>query len=89
MKLPEFENYSGPNALRFDLGNALTVWFSYKTPVAYSFNACTPVVKHNDWNRTTAKHLYAIDGGDKSTRVTGEHFERLLAEVVKNCEVTL
>jgi hypothetical protein len=85
MNLPTFETYcantTAANALRFDLG-PVTVWYSYQTPVAFSRDGCTPTVRWNDWGRTTGKHLNAIDGGDKGARVTGAHFEALLAEVL-------
>lgn len=84
--LPSFESYGnyssnnyGVNSLRFDSPH-ITVWFSYKTPVAFYTVETGRVVRENDWSTTTGKHLNWIDNGDKKTRVDGETFERMLAE---------
>lgn len=83
--LPTWENYcdntTPGNALLFDLGGIL-VWFSYKTPVAFSAG-CGRVVRENDWGPTTGKHLNAIDGGDKKARIPGHAFEELLAQTLQ------
>lgn len=76
-QLPTFEFYCGSNALRFDYGNGLTVWFSYQTPVAFARDG-RKVVRENDWSNTTGKHLNSIDGGDKDSRIPGKDFENLL-----------
>lgn len=73
-------NY-GINALRLDVG-PLTVWFSYKTPVAFHAPGCPRVVRHNAWGPTTGRHLKAIDGG-RGERVDDETFERLWARHVE------
>ena len=70
------------NALCFDLGG-VTVWFSYRTPVAFQVGASEPVVRQNAWGPTTGKHLNAIDGGDKRARVSGEQFQAALAKALK------
>lgn len=85
-QLPTFDTYcdntTPGNALVFDLGSGLRVWYSYKTPVAF----CVPgpgavVVRENVWGPTTGKHLNAIDGGGpaKKARVGGADFEARLA----------
>ena len=71
-------NY-GAHCLRVDLPN-VTVWFSYKTMVAFRVRGHERVVRENSWGPTTGKHLNAIDGGDKKARVSGEEFERLWNE---------
>lgn len=80
MNLPEWSVYcehtEAVNALRFDLGS-LTVWFSYKTPVAFLKRGAL-LVRKNEWGSTTGKHLNAIDRGAKNSRVLGCHFERQL-----------
>ncbi len=80
--LPTFDVYcdntTGHNALVFDLGNGLRVWFSYQTPVAFKDGPFPLVVRENDWGPTTGKHLNAIDQ-DKKSRVSGEVFEELLS----------
>ena len=70
-------------------GETLTVWFSYKTPVAFYSHATGKVVRENDWGPTTGKHLNWIDGGDKKSRVSSEKFEELWQQVQGLKEVTL
>jgi hypothetical protein len=53
----------------------LTVWFSYKTPVAFQVDGKSLVIRQNDWSATTGKHLNKIDH-DKSKRISGEKFEK-------------
>jgi len=96
--LPIWETYcdntTAANALVFDLG-AVRVYFSYKTPVAYStteadlVTGMRLVVRENDWNNTTGKHLNAIDGGSKeakSKRIPGDVFETRLRSVLERLE---
>ena len=54
-----------------------TVWFSYKTPVAFQKDGPI-VVRQNDWGPTTGKHLKYIDDGRKENRVSGTEFEKML-----------
>jgi hypothetical protein len=89
MMLPTWSVYcsntTSTNALCFDLGR-LTVWFSYKTPVAFRPNVGPRqplLVRENDWGSTTGKHLNAIDGGDKKSRIPGEKFEELLKALLE------
>lgn len=81
MQLPGWDVYckntTGQNALRFDLGD-VTVWYSYKTIVAFRDSFGKRYVRQNDWGPTTGKHLNAIDGGDKKARIPGDEFERKL-----------
>jgi len=86
-KLPTiapYRNYSssnyGAHCLKVETPG-LTVWFSYQTPVAFETPSKPRVVRRNDWGPTTGKHLNAIDGGDKKSRVDGQTFERLFAEI--------
>lgn len=90
MELPTIESYGnysssnyGAHALRVDVGD-LTVWFSYKTPIAFRKLGADRVVRQNDWKQTTGKHLNAIDGGDKKARVSSEEFERLFSEAMNS-----
>ena len=87
IELPTWESYGnyasknyGANALRFWLPNGLSIWFSYKTPVAFATSGRF-VIRENDWSTTTGRHLNAIDP-DKSKRVSGDEFERQLSEVL-------
>jgi len=81
--LPSFECYVpyssgnyGINALVFTAGD-FTVWYSYKTPVAFWSPQTGKVIRENEWGPTTGKHLNAIDS-DKSKRIRGTEFEKLL-----------
>ena len=84
--LPSFSTYGnyssdnyGAHALRFDI-NGDTFWFSYKTLIAFQKGHGSIVVRVNDWSTTTGKHLNAVDGGDKKSRVSGADFEKLYAK---------
>jgi hypothetical protein len=88
VQLPSFQTYGnyssdnyGAHALQFFVGD-LVIWFSYKTPIAFKKIGGERVVRQNDWKQTTGKHLNAIDGGDKKSRVDGATFERLFAEAL-------
>lgn len=87
MKLPSWETYcdntTAANALVFYMDEA-TVWFSYKTPVAFKPLGGSLTVRRNEWGPTTGKHLNAIDGGSREARkarVGGDEFEALLRGV--------
>ncbi len=78
-----YANYSstnyGAHALVFSLPDGRDIWFSHKTPIAFRGRDGKRLVRVNDWSTTTGKHLNAIDGGDKKSRVTGEAFEKAMA----------
>lgn len=65
----------------------ITLYYSYSTLVAFrgfvdgEYNLF--VIK-NYWNNTTGKHLNAIDGGDKKTRLTENEFLKLYNKAIKN-----
>ncbi len=88
--LPRFRSYGdyksdnyGAHCLEFTIGG-LSVYFSYKTPVAFERPSTGLVVRENDWGQTTGRHLNWIDGGNKKDRIPGNEFEKQLAELVKN-----
>ncbi len=76
--LPSIETIQ-PNLTMVTMGDT-SMWFSYKTLVAFKVANGPRVVRQNDWAQTTGKHLNAIDGGGKSDRVDGETFARLWTE---------
>ena len=83
-----YGNYSssnyGAHTLEVSVGN-LTIYFSYKTPVAFE----TPghlVVSENVWGNTTGKHLNWINS-DKSNRLDRGEFEKQLNEVMEKYNV--
>jgi hypothetical protein len=94
MQLPRWQVYctdtTEVNALAFDLGD-IRVYFSYNTPIAFRYIPKTgtqtlskTIVRENTWGPTTGKHMSAIDGGDKKSRVSSSQFETLLQELLDN-----
>lgn len=59
--------------------DCLTLWFSYNTIIGFQLNG-RRVVRENLWGPTTGRHLNWIDDGDKEKRVSGDEFDRRLAE---------
>lgn len=84
-KISTYGNYSsgnyGAHCLRVDVG-PVTVWFSYRTPIAFHVDGHDRVIRQNDWSTVTGKHLNWIDP-DKKKRVSGGEFDRLWNEQVK------
>ena len=76
------ENTAEINALAFDLGN-LTVFYSYKTPIAFQIGWGEFIISRNYWGLTTGKHLNAIDS-NKKRRVSREVFKAAL-ELALTC----
>lgn len=59
----------------------LSIWFSYKTPIAFQYGYGKITVRRNEWGPTTGKHLTYVDNGH-GERIPGTEFERLLGEIV-------
>jgi len=72
------KNLGTVNRNLVELGN-LSIWFSYKTPVAYKYNF-EFVCRQNDWSTTTGKLLNELEP-DKSKRVSGDVFEQKLKAI--------
>jgi len=66
-------NY-GAHSLEVTVGS-LTVYFSYKTPVAFHTPQDGIVCRQNDWGPTTGKHLNQIQP-DKKQRLDSVVFEQ-------------
>jgi hypothetical protein len=91
LTLPKIRSYGeyssnnyGAHALQVEVG-PLTVWFSYRTPVAFQVDNHNRVMLRNYWSTVTGKHLNWIDGGSrqaKKNRVVQEEFDRLWQEQV-------
>ena len=83
-----YGNYSSSNyeahTLEVSVGN-LTIYFSYKTPVAF-YTSGNLVVSENVWGNTTGKHLNWIDPV-KSNRLDHNEFEKQLVEVMEKYNV--
>jgi len=83
MNLPTIRTYGryasanyGAHCLRVDLGN-VTVWYSYRTPIAFRVRGADTVIRENDWGPTTEKHMRWIDTDRfMASRIPGEEFER-------------
>ena len=69
------DNY-GVNTLKVYIGT-LTLYYSYKTIVAYHDYEDGLTVCENIWSVTTGKHLNWINR-DKSTRVDSDKFDEML-----------
>lgn len=70
-----------PNLTGVEIGNNLTVYFSYETPVAFSFNGRV-TGSENIWSQTTGKHLNMIPGNVEENRVSFDVFERSLNQLL-------
>ena len=86
--LPKFRSYGdyssnnyGVNSLVFETPK-MSIYFSYKTPVAFETAQTGLVIRENAWGPTTGRHLNWIDS-DKSKRISGNEFEKRLAEAMK------
>lgn len=66
------DNY-GAHTLRVEIGD-VTLYFSYKTLVAFRAPGKGLVVSENVWGPTTGKHLNWI-GGSKKDRLSRTEFE--------------
>lgn len=65
------------------VGN-VTLWFSYRTVVAFSTPETGLVVRENDWKGTTGKHLNWIDGGNK---IAGPMDDKASSEAIQSSTV--
>ena len=62
---------------KIELTNAISLWISYETVVAF-YDGYDLVVCDNIWGPTTGKHLNSIDGGNKASRVSYKEFNERL-----------
>jgi hypothetical protein len=69
-----------PNAKVVTIG-PVTIWFSYVTPIAFRVGGQPLVMRHNDWNVVTGRHMNAICA-DKKGRIPGDEFVRQLESKV-------
>ena len=67
-ELPTIDHPTGlPNFPEVTVGD-LTVWFSYRTPIAFRTPDTGRIVCENVWSKTTGKHLSWLDGGDREAK---------------------
>ena len=64
---------------------ALTIWFSYETPVSFQLDGSPRVTRVNDWSTTTGKLLTECEP-DKKKRINGEDFEAQLNALLSKIE---
>lgn len=93
MELPQFQSYGnyssdnyGNHTLQFFLPG-ITLWYSYKTIVAYSDNQDGLTVCENVWGTTTGKHLNWIND-DKRSRIKSDKFDAMLKTALERHFVT-
>jgi hypothetical protein len=69
-----------PNFTEVTLGD-VTVWFSYRTPIAFVAPGHPVTVRENDWGLTTGKHLNHLNYGPDG-RIPGAEFQQRLDSVL-------
>ena len=79
---------SGTSGAIYVESGPLTIWFSYRTPIAFQVGGEPRVISQNYWANGTAAHLNLIDR-DKSKRVSGDEFQTRLAEVLEKIDEAL
>lgn len=85
--LPEFRSYGpysgnyGVHAMQFTDAMGNRYWFSYNTLIAFDGPKGGRKVLKNYWGPTTGKHLNAIDGGKKDSRLDSESFAKAYQDV--------
>lgn len=75
------------NTCCVEIGN-YTLWYSYKTLIAFNVPGHPRVVCENVWTKMTGKHLNEIDGGTQKERVDKATFDRLVRELLLPCFIT-
>lgn len=60
-----------------ELGDT-TIWFSYSEAIAFRIGGNLPVIRQNEWTRTTAKHIGMVPGSKGRTPLDSELFLSLL-----------
>ena len=74
------DNYSG-HCIRLQMGS-LTLYFSYKTVVAFCDGNSEMQICENVWGPTTGKHLNWLDAGNKKERIEQSEFKDKLQVVL-------
>lgn len=67
---------------------SVTLYYSYRTIIAFSSPHDGLVVCENQWGPTTGKHLNWIDGGDKKSRVNRREFQEKLQSALSRINAT-
>lgn len=88
IKIWNYGNYTNPNygtSIAVRIGK-LTLYFSYKTVVAFE-DGNKRYVCENVFSSTTGKHLNWIDGGNKKNRLPYDEFKKKLEETLRKYEL--
>jgi len=84
MELPKVDNYHAHTqrdtvrAVRVDVGD-VTIWFSYRTCIAFQVPGRDAICRENVWGPTTGGHMRSVSryGTDKKGRVDAATFHKL------------
>lgn len=60
--------------------NDLSIWFSYRVPIAFAHPSIGCKARVNEWGGVTARHLAQVDP-TPSESLPGTQFESMLSEV--------
>lgn len=78
MFFPQVGTYAEPsskcNTVHLNLGN-ISLYYSYRTIIAFHTIDEGLVVCSNEWGPTTARHLNLIDGGNVEDRIDYDEFQ--------------
>lgn len=66
------------NFTRLYLGENITIWFSYQTPIAFAINGEGRFKSESRWSATTKRHLSEI----AATELPTAEFEKRLAKLM-------
>jgi len=83
----EYSSNYGKNALRVDI-LGMTLYYSYKTLVAFKESQFGLVCRKNEWGVTTGKHLNLICP-DHSQRKEAEEFGELFRQALRKRSLSL
>lgn len=63
------------------LGDNITIWFSYETPVAFAISGEGTFKSENIWSRTTQRHLNDIPGRELGREEFQKRLARLMGKI--------
>ena len=69
------------NLTRLYLGDNITIWFSYETPVAFAISGEGTFKSENIWSRTTQRHLDSIPGHELKREEFKKRLARLMGKI--------
>ena len=69
------------NLTRLYLGDNITIWFSYETPVAFAIRGEGTFKSENIWSRATQRHLDYIPGHELKREEFTKRLARLIGKI--------